>query len=152
MVSDLRMDMCMIQELEKQAVDMNKKALDAAAAATAAKVRMHACTHARTHARERTADTFYTHVRHTHIEISRLGRLSKAKATAREGARLVRCSRCLLTHELIHTRISLKWKRQRPQLFPLPTGSEFTLSVAPRDCRVPCVCPLACRWHSSRCS
>jgi hypothetical protein len=52
------MDVCMIQELEKQAVDMNKKALDAAAAATAAKVR--------THARESTADTLHTDVRHTH--------------------------------------------------------------------------------------
>ena len=83
--SEWRMDVCMIQELEKQAVDMNKKALDAAAAATAAKVR----THARTHARESTADTLYTHVRHTHNRMSRLERLSKAKATAPEDERLV---------------------------------------------------------------
>jgi hypothetical protein len=55
---DWRMDVCMIQELEKQAVDMNKKALDAAAAATAAKVRTHARTHART--REKGGDTLHT--------------------------------------------------------------------------------------------
>ena len=59
---DWRMDVCMIQELEKQAVDMNKKALDAAAAATAAKVRTHARTHART--REHCRHTLYT--RETH--------------------------------------------------------------------------------------
>ena len=51
----------------------------------------------------------------------------------------------LRIRELIYTHISLKWKRRRLQLFPLPTGSEFTLPVAPRDFRVPCV---RVRWRA----